>query len=28
MVVVNGGAGGPTDGPHVAKFLDLIRAGG
>ena len=28
MVVVNGGEGGPTDGPHVAKFLDLVHAGG
>jgi cell division protein FtsI/penicillin-binding protein 2 len=28
MVVVNGGEGGPTDGPHVAKFLDLVNSGG
>jgi cell division protein FtsI/penicillin-binding protein 2 len=27
MVVVNGGEGGPTDGPVVAKFLDLARSG-
>jgi cell division protein FtsI/penicillin-binding protein 2 len=25
MVTVNGGEGGPTDGPIVAKFLDLVR---
>ena len=28
MVVVNGGEGGPTDGPLVAKFLDLARQSG
>jgi membrane peptidoglycan carboxypeptidase len=27
MVVVNGGEGGPTDGPVVAKFLDLVHPG-
>lgn len=27
MVVVNGGEGGPTDGPYVAKFLDLVNSG-
>jgi hypothetical protein len=27
MVVVNGGEGGPTDGPLVARFLDRLRAG-
>jgi len=26
-VVVDGGEGGPTDGPLVAKFLDLVRSG-
>jgi membrane peptidoglycan carboxypeptidase len=25
MVTVNGGEGGPTDGPVVAKFLSLLR---
>jgi cell division protein FtsI/penicillin-binding protein 2 len=25
MVVVDGGEGGPTDGPIVARFLDLVR---
>ncbi len=25
MVTVDGGEGGPTDGPIVAKFLDLVR---
>jgi cell division protein FtsI/penicillin-binding protein 2 len=28
MVVVNGGEGGPTDGPLVAKFLRLLHASG
>jgi hypothetical protein len=28
MVEVNGGEGGPTDGPHVARFLDLVHSGG
>jgi cell division protein FtsI/penicillin-binding protein 2 len=28
MVVVDGGEGGPTDGPLVAKFLDLVRQSG
>jgi len=28
MVVVNGGEGGPTDGPLVAKFLDLLHGSG
>jgi len=28
MVTVNGGEGGPTDGPVVAKFLDLLRQSG
>jgi len=28
MVTVNGGEGGPTDGPIVAKFLDLLHAAG
>jgi cell division protein FtsI/penicillin-binding protein 2 len=28
MVVVDGGEGGPTDGPLVARFLDLLRQGG
>lgn len=28
MVTVNGGEGGPTDGPVVAKFLDLVRQSG
>ncbi len=28
MVTVNGGEGGPTDGPIVAKFLDLVRQSG
>ncbi len=27
MVVVDGGEGGPTDGPLVAKFLDLLHQG-
>jgi cell division protein FtsI/penicillin-binding protein 2 len=27
MVVIDGGEGGPTDGPLVAKFLDLVQAG-
>jgi cell division protein FtsI/penicillin-binding protein 2 len=27
MVVVDGGEGGPTDGPLVARFLDLLRQG-
>jgi cell division protein FtsI/penicillin-binding protein 2 len=27
MVVVDGGEGGPTDGPIVAKFLDMLHAG-
>lgn len=25
MITVDGGEGGPTDGPVVAKFLDLLR---
>ncbi len=28
MVVVNGGEGGPTDGPLVARFLDRLRSAG
>jgi len=28
MVEVNGGEGGPTDGPHVARFLNLVNSGG
>ena len=28
MVTVNGGEGGPTDGPVVAKFLDLLHQAG
>lgn len=28
MVTVNGGEGGPTDGPVVARFLDLLRQAG
>ena len=28
MVVANGGRGGPTDGPLVAKFLDLLQGAG
>lgn len=28
MVVVNGGEGGPTDGPLVARFLDLLHHSG
>jgi cell division protein FtsI/penicillin-binding protein 2 len=28
MVEVNGGEGGPTDGPRVARFLDLVNSGG
>ena len=28
MVVVHGGEGGPTDGPVVAKFLDLLHQSG
>jgi cell division protein FtsI/penicillin-binding protein 2 len=28
MVTVNGGEGGPTDGPVVAKFLDLLHQSG
>jgi cell division protein FtsI/penicillin-binding protein 2 len=28
MVVVDGGEGGPTDGPLVAKFLDLLHQSG
>jgi hypothetical protein len=28
MVVVDGGEGGPTDGPLVAKFLDLLHGSG
>jgi cell division protein FtsI/penicillin-binding protein 2 len=28
MVTINGGEGGPTDGPVVAKFLDLVRQSG
>ncbi len=28
MVTVDGGEGGPTDGPIVAKFLDLLHQGG
>ncbi len=28
MVVVNGGEGGPTDGPLVARFLDLLHGSG
>ena len=28
MVTVNGGEGGPTDGPVVAKFLDLLHQPG
>ena len=28
MVTVNGGEGGPTDGPIVARFLDLLHAAG
>ena len=28
MVTMNGGEGGPTDGPVVAKFLDLLRQSG
>jgi hypothetical protein len=28
MVTVNGGEGGPADGPVVAKFLDLLRQSG
>ncbi|HUZ27317.1 MAG TPA: penicillin-binding transpeptidase domain-containing protein [Streptosporangiaceae bacterium] len=28
MVVVDGGDGGPTDGPRVAKFLDLVHGSG
>ncbi|HXW47064.1 MAG TPA: penicillin-binding transpeptidase domain-containing protein [Streptosporangiaceae bacterium] len=27
MVVIDGGEGGPTDGPLVARFLDLVRSG-
>jgi cell division protein FtsI/penicillin-binding protein 2 len=27
MVVVDGGEGGPTDGPIVARFLDLLYQG-
>ncbi|MBO0832120.1 MAG: penicillin-binding protein, partial [Actinobacteria bacterium] len=28
MITVNGGEGGPTDGPVVAKFLNLLRQSG
>jgi cell division protein FtsI/penicillin-binding protein 2 len=28
MVTVDGGEGGPTDGPVVAKFLDLLHRSG
>jgi cell division protein FtsI/penicillin-binding protein 2 len=28
MVVVDGGEGGPTDGPVVARFLDRLHSGG
>ncbi len=28
MVTVHGGEGGPTDGPIVAKFLDLVHQSG
>jgi cell division protein FtsI/penicillin-binding protein 2 len=28
MVTVDGGEGGPTDGPIVAKFLDLLHRSG
>jgi membrane peptidoglycan carboxypeptidase len=28
MVTINGGEGGPTDGPIVARFLDLVRQSG
>jgi hypothetical protein len=28
MVTVNGGEGGPTDGPVLAKFLDLVHQSG
>jgi cell division protein FtsI/penicillin-binding protein 2 len=28
MVTVDGGEGGPTDGPVVAKFLDLLHQSG
>ena len=28
MVTVNGGEGGPTDGPIVARFLDLLHQSG
>jgi cell division protein FtsI/penicillin-binding protein 2 len=28
MVTIDGGEGGPTDGPVVAKFLDLLRQSG
>jgi Penicillin binding protein transpeptidase domain/Penicillin-binding Protein dimerisation domain/NTF2-like N-terminal transpeptidase domain len=28
MVTVNGGEGGPTDGPVLAKFLDLLQQAG
>jgi cell division protein FtsI/penicillin-binding protein 2 len=28
MVVVDGGEGGPTDGPAVARFLDQVHSGG
>jgi cell division protein FtsI/penicillin-binding protein 2 len=28
IVVVNGGEGGPTDGPLVARFLDLVHQSG
>jgi cell division protein FtsI/penicillin-binding protein 2 len=27
MVTVDGGEGGPTDGPVVAKFLDMVKSG-
>jgi cell division protein FtsI/penicillin-binding protein 2 len=28
MVTVDGGEGGPTDGPHMARFLDLVNSAG
>jgi hypothetical protein len=28
MVTVDGGKGGPTDGPHLARFLDLVNSAG
>jgi len=28
MVTVDGGEGGPTDGPVVARFLDLLHQSG